>query len=140
MRDDKSFIPIKSAEKKRLKTIKHVTPNKRYGNFTKHKEREGILILNSQGIIQQATIAACNLMGFDKDIIIGTPIDMFFCEISSFIYGKKNKSKPDFHCFEKHLFNHKQKSVSAKISVHCLDNSGMIVVIKDDSQLNKTYE
>jgi signal transduction histidine kinase len=105
-----------------------------------YQPKDGVLILDSSGIIQEISEAACDMMGFDKEELLGISIEYFFIEAFFFIKGILDKSKASSIIFEKTLFNFDRHIIYAEITIYALGHDKIFVVIKDNSACKKSSE
>jgi PAS domain-containing protein len=106
-------------------------------NFQGYQTKDGVLIVEPSGVIQEANETACSLMGFEKEELVGVSIEYFFIEAFFFIKGDWDKSKANSIHFEKTLFNFDRGIVYAEIKVYGLRSDKIFVIINDKSAICK---
>ncbi len=109
-------------------------------NFIGHQAKDGILILDPKGTILDVNTTACELMGFNRNDLLGVSITHFFIETIFFISSDWDKSKANSFSFEKALYNSNRQTIDTEINVYLLDNEKIFIIIKDNSELKKVNE
>jgi two-component system sensor histidine kinase/response regulator len=144
-------VPVKSGDEigilassfnKMTKDLQKITVSRNYVDNVLRSMNDTLIVISSTGYIQSVNSAACNLLGYEEEELVGQPIGKIFDEAESSIVDDLIKESHVSHVEKTYLSKDGTKiPVYFSASVMCGDDNrirGIVCAAQDITELKRT--